>query len=362
MTAWKVGLVGILAWMLVCASDPENAIAQKPDSADQADPAKEPVAPPQLQQAYGLCKAAKTIEDYTMIIDLCREGLAAEPEGSFVGYGKRLGAWAYNRRGELYAKAKEPNDEAALADFEAAVAGDPKKWRHLHNRSVSYAMAGESERALADVNRLIEMRPDFAKAHYNRGELRFQLGKLDEAIRDYTQAIRLAPRDAAAFSSRGFAYHQQQNWRAALSDYNRAIALDRNNAEAHVNRGNWNIDRSRLTEGIRDFEQAIRIDPEYGPAYVSAAWFRATCPQPRYRDAASALRSANKAIALDGEGPRYLDALAAAYAAGGDFEKAVATQKKTIEADPENREYAGRLKLYEGGKAYIDSINGNRDE
>lgn len=317
--------------------------------------------PNPLREAYERSKTAESIADFDAMIVLIEEGLANESAKENVDYGNRLAAWTHNQRGEKHAEADPPNDEAAMADFQAAIKYDPSKWSYFHNRGVSYGISGDYEKALGDFDKAIQLQPNSAKVYFNRGEIKSALGDIQGAIADYTQAIRLNPRDADAYNSRGFSYYKLGNYRAAFNDYNQALRIDNRHVQAYTNRGDAYGDQGRFNESLRDYQQAVGIDPENGRAFLSAAWLRATCPVEQFRNAEVGLRNANKALEFDGESDRYLDVLAASLANAGQFEEAVATEEKAIAMGQEDGApeetlelYRKRLELYKEGKPYRD--------
>jgi tetratricopeptide (TPR) repeat protein len=103
---------------------------------------------------------------------------------------------------------------------------------------------------------------------------------------------------------------------------------------------------------------AIRLDNSLGRAYQSAAWLMATCPEQRYRNEQMALRSAQRAIELDGSADyRYLDTLAAAQANARQFTEAQQSVNKAIESAPSDvvSELRQRLALYKSNRPFRDS-------
>jgi len=300
-----------------------------------------------LRDAYAKTRAAPREADLTDIIRMCRQARQAEPAEAVARYADELSAWAYNRRGELYAAhaaglarqnqqrsagSGEPRDESAtaaelderaLADFQAAVELDPANWKPLHNRGVSRALAGQWDEALEDFSRVVQLKPDHANAWFNRGEVRAERGERELAVADYTQAIELKPEDADAHRRRGLAFFQLRKFREALADLDRAVQLVPRQAEPLLDRGDAHRSLGQWQLAAEDYRQAVALDPRRGRAYQSAAWILATCPLDRYRNAELAVQAAEKALELDGRDDfRYLDTAAAAYANAGQFEKA----------------------------------------
>jgi tetratricopeptide (TPR) repeat protein len=311
---------------------------------------------PTVLRAFAITKTATNENDYSEIIELCHQGLEAGLDGSMTVYARRLMGWAHNRRGEARAEADE--QDAALEDFEAAVALDDSKWRYVHNRGVSHATLGHYPKAIADFNQTLKMNPNYGNAYFNRGELRYEESDFVGAVADYTQAIKLDPRDATAFNSRGHAHYRLHEFREALADYHQAVRLDPTNAAAYTNRGDMYADFGRWANATSDYRTAMKLNPALGRAYQSAAWLLATCPEDAFRSANGAMLAARKAIELDGEGDyRYLETLAAAEANAGYFGDAVDTQAGALAVAPDDYRQTAekRLQLYRHKTAYREA-------
>jgi tetratricopeptide (TPR) repeat protein len=308
---------------------------------------------PELLKAYQLTNNATTAEDYTLLIELCREGLEKGVDQSMAVYGRKLTAWAYNRRGEVLADSGAA--QQAFEDFDASVSLDRKQWRAVHNRGVSYALLGNPTAAIADFTRAIELNPRFANAWFNRGELMYENRDFAAAVRDYNQVLKLNPQDVAALNSRGHALYRLRRSAEALTDYNRALQIDPTSAASLVNRGDILSDQGRYAEAAKDYRNAIKANPNLGRAYQSAAWLMATCPVEEFRNVELGIEAAQKAIALDGNGDyRYLETLAAAQANAGEYKAAVETQKQALDTAPEAiaQVYKGRIEKYKAGRPH----------
>jgi len=108
------------------------------------------------------------------------------------------------------------------------------------------------------------------------------------------------------------------------------------------------------------FRQALRVKPDHVTAQNNLAWVLATTRDPRVRDGEEALRWALQACeAYDFKSAATLSTLGAAYAATGDFAKAVETAKMGItearSAGEEEllEEIEGHLRLYENGQPVV---------
>ncbi len=330
------------------------------------EPAAEPRSPESLlREAYAKTKTASNVAAYDQIIDLCQQAQQAKPSAEVAAYANQLAAWAHNRRGEVSADraeelAKQDQrtkaaelDAQALADFETAIKLDATNWKALHNRAVSRALAGRTDEALADFRRVVELKADYANAWFNIGEIHAQRGEYDQAIANYARAIEIKPDDETCLR-RGHAYRQLGKFREALADYDQAAKLAPDKLEPLLRRGDVHRRLGQWQLAAEDYRRAVASDHRSGRAYQSAAWFLATCPVERYRNAELAVQAAEKALELDGDANvKYLDTMAAAYANAGQFEKACQTLSRIVESAPAEAEWLRqRLELYRRHQPY----------
>jgi tetratricopeptide (TPR) repeat protein len=310
--------------------------------ADAKEPAKADDGQAQILQAYEISKTAETAkepaQEFSKMIELCEKGLAGNVSPAYKTYGQKLAAFAHFKRGEEYGKSAK--DKEALADFEAAAkyladvpARERPSWEYelLHQRGVSHATLGELDKALADFNRVLEMRPNYGKVYFNRGEIYYSKGDPAKAIAEYGQAIRYGYPDSVVYTRRGATYWEQGDANRALADYNQAIARNSGDYEALTLRGEAHYAGGRPAEALRDYQRAMTLNGKYPFVFQSAAWLRATSSTAQYRNAESALRNAQRAIELGGDGARFWRTLAAAQARNGQFAEAIDTAKKALE-------------------------------
>ena len=88
---------------------------------------------------------------------------------------------------------------------------------------------------LADYNQALAINPKYDVAYNNRGNAWDHKGEHDKAIADYNQVLRLNPNDAVAYNNRGEALRNKGEYDKALADYNQAIRLNPNYALAYNN-------------------------------------------------------------------------------------------------------------------------------
>ena len=114
-------------------------------------------------------------------------------------------AVSYITRGNsYYAKGNMDN---AIADYNMAIAFDPKFAAAYYSRGLVVIAKGDIDRAITDLNTAIEINPRYAEAYRGRGDILMTKGQIDRALTDYDRALVLNPRLAEGYCNRGAARH-----------------------------------------------------------------------------------------------------------------------------------------------------------
>lgn len=252
-----------------------------------------------------------------------------------------------------------------------------------------------TEEAIIEYRRVLDIEPDHAKANNNLAVAYQRMGELDRAVRRYREQLTVTPMDARAHGNLGTALLEQERLEAADAAFAHALELDPDWVLALEGRGdvariqgrpedaerfyrsalerqpdapgaNYGLGAVRLSRGAREaalirFRKAVQANDAYVGVLNDDAWRLATDPDPAAREPGQALVLATLADELTGHRiPELLDTLAAAEAAGGDFEGAAATLERAIalaaggDAASYIPEFRGRLALYRSGRAFVD--------
>jgi serine/threonine-protein kinase len=208
-------------------------------------------------------------------------------------------------------------------------------------------------------------------------------------------AIAIRPQHATGFSTLAGSLQDRGDWPESLVAAKRAIAMDQNETMTYFYLGRALQHERDLAGAVAAFQRSIDLDPagfvarhslaqvlqqqgRYGEAeqaylgtikaqpthfavatYDSLARLLATCPDDKVRDGNRAIEYATKACEWTAwKNPMYLDTLAAAYAAAGQFENAVRYQTRVLE-DPALKDdfrtaAKERLELYRQKKPFRD--------
>src|SRR5665213_4322393 len=152
--------------------------------------------------------------------------------------------------------------QAAFADFDRAIALDPKNARAFRERSNAFRSVGRLDRALADANEAVRLDPKFSLAFMDRGSAHYFKGEMEPAIADYSESVRLDPKRSRALTHRGAAYKKLGRVEQALADESEAIKLDPQVPEYFDNRGLSYQENGDYDRAIADYNEAIRLAPQ----------------------------------------------------------------------------------------------------
>jgi len=167
---------------------------------------------------------------------------------------------AYNNRGIAY-RGKGDYD-AAIKDFDRAIAYNPRSPYSHNNRCATYRSKKYYDLAIKDCDAAIGIDPKYGGAYFNRGLAYQGKGTYDKAIKDYDTALALDPQDADVYYTRGFAYADKNDHSRAIEDYDRAIALNPKHANALVARGYANEKQGNTEKAAADYLKGLALQPE----------------------------------------------------------------------------------------------------
>ena len=227
----------------------------------------------------------------------------------------------------------------------------------LHDDIASmYLELGQPDRAAAYFRGSARLQPESPAAHFNLGLALLAGGEIAEAITEYQRALELDPDYARAHNNLAAIFFQQGNLDDALVHFRDAVRVDPNLAEAHRNIGRLLLERGEEPGAIEHLRQAVSAEPEWAAAAADLAWMLATASDDRLLDPDLAVRLAVQTVELTGgRDPGALIILAAAYAAAGQFGRAIETTETALRLEPGGSVAASILQhqeLYRQQKAY----------
>jgi tetratricopeptide (TPR) repeat protein len=249
----------------------------------------------------------------------------------------------------------------AIQHYESALQAEPDFASAHYNLALLYETRGALNEALKHYQEALRLRPDHAGAHNNLGNVLSALGRRAEAAEHFRRAVELEPGSAEAHNNLGRALYDAGRVVEAVIHYKRAVELRPNAAAARFNLALALASERRLDEAMQQFDEGIRLQPEAVEAYFALSWLLATSADAQVRQPDRALALAEQAARIVGRPhPRLLDAMAAAHAAAGRFDRALPLAREAVTLAEQGNlpELAGRiaarLRLYEQGRPWID--------
>jgi Flp pilus assembly protein TadD len=231
------------------------------------------------------------------------------------------------------------------------------------HRNYAWALfnLGRFEQAIAEYRKTLLLMPNDPNVLNEFGYALAHSGKFDEAITLYNKALQIKPDFADAHINIGYALTIRSNLDQAAVHLSKALQLDPNSALAHYYFGNILVKSGKINEAVTHFEKALQLKPDWVELMNAMAWCLAVNEKTAVHNPDKAVKLAQRACELTGyKIPELLDTLAVAYAAKGDFKKAVDTSQNALELcrSPEQEtlknEIQNRLILYKAGKPYIE--------
>ena len=297
-------------------------------------------------------------------------------------------AWALRRMDRM---------QEAVINFRQAVRYQPDDAATINDLAATLAQSGQVTEAIQELNRSLRVEPS-AVTHFNLAALMQQEGRVEQAIQHYTEALRLgaddfeaqihdrlagllmargeldgaiahhrrvvemAPNDHGALVNLGATLAAAGRFDEAITRFREVLQRDPDEYDAHYNLGAALRRKGKSTEALTHFRHAVRIQPDSVAALYRLSWGLATHADAEARRPEEAIQIAQRAAELTGQQqPQILDALAAACAADGQFDKAVALAKKAaelarqMEANQIADQIDARVELYRGGKPYVEA-------
>jgi len=244
-----------------------------------------------------------------------------------------------------------------LAAYTRLLRGDPDNpLRHDAVASL-YLDAGQLDQAIAEFRESLRLNRESAPTQYNLGFALSARGRRDEAIAAFQEALRIDPGYAQAHNNLGALLQLAGDPDAALDHYRRAVSLRPDNVESHTNLGQLLSNRGRAAEAAAQFAAALALDGDNIQGLAGLAWIRATAADPAHRDAAEAVRLAERADrARSHRDVTAIDALAAAYASAGRYDDAVRVARLGLDLATASGQSAAaaqfrqRVDLYQKGQ------------
>ena len=160
------------------------------------------------------------------------------------------------------------NQQAALKEFENAVAADPKfalAYAGLAEAQWSiYASTNDktfAQKAVESTTKALELEPDRSVVRYTAALTLFRSGRYDEAQTEAGRAIALQSNYEDAIRLLGRVLMRQNQIEAGLEQFKKAAVIRPSSVSLYTDMGLALFGASRFTEALEALEKAIQLSP-----------------------------------------------------------------------------------------------------
>jgi tetratricopeptide (TPR) repeat protein len=220
-----------------------------------------------------------------------------------------------------------------LAQFHAdeALTRSPKSFAANEVKANVLAKEGRFTEAVSFYQAALKAEPNNGKTHSNLGVAFANLNRHDEAVAALRSAVQCEPLNWANHFNLAIALEAKGEIFVAITSYRRAIEIRPDLIDAQRRLAELYLKKDEPKEAVAVLRDGIRRLPNSVPLLEALASLLATHPDGNVRNGAESVALASEAVRLTAEAsPQPLNALAAAFAAQGQFSDAVKTQERAL--------------------------------
>lgn len=251
------------------------------------------------------------------------------------------------------------NDVDAAFDYLGKAANEAPKDDRVLGQLINRAMEKQRvDKAESILTAILSNDPKLTQPRLALFEIFTQSDRNDDAIALLEEGVKQHPIDTRFPILLARLYQKDDRLDDAVAQLRKLIEIQPTATVAFGELSAIELRRSNPAEALKYARSGLQLKPQDPLLTNTAAWILSTSPE--VLDAKRAIQLASQACKQTGERqPNYLDTLATAYAADGQFELAIQTEKKAIEITEANPQLAEiselrqRLALFESGKPFV---------
>jgi tetratricopeptide (TPR) repeat protein len=193
------------------------------------------------------------------------------------------------------------------------------------------SLAGDAQGAFEQFTETVRRSPEFAKGQYSLGVMLVSKGQVPEAIEHFSAAVKSEPNYVEAQMQLADALRRTGRAEEAVPHYAQVVKLDPRVAEAQFGYAMALVRLSRYREARDVLTEGMKLHPDQPAIAQALARVLAAAPDDRVRDGHRAMNVLQELL----KKPQTTDlgeTMAMTFAELGQFEEAVAWQRKTIAA------------------------------
>lgn len=277
-------------------------------------------------------KRKTELGDYRGAESAFRQVLARRPGLAF-DYGNLANVLA--RQG-LYAE--------ALDYFERGLKINPNDVEMLSNQSLALMANGQLDHAGKKLLKAIELDPNYGHAHFNLGVLRYRQRNYGEAVEHFRDALSTNPALTQAYLNLGTTYAAMGKFQAAIDVWKQLERIEPNNASLIFNISLGWLRLGQDAKASSALRKAFDLEPNNKQIATTLIKLLATSQRHSVRDVLQAITFAERLYTSRPRDPVVADLLAIAFAANGNFDRAVRYSEIALEFGKADRKFANEVR------------------
>lgn len=211
------------------------------------------------------------------------------------------------------------------------IAVDPKSWLAQNDLGTILQFRGDPG-AIDHFRKAVAANPNYAEARGCLGAALASRGDFDEAIRQSEKALQIDSSVPGANLNLGTIFANRGEFDLAIAHLKRELEIKPDSKLARQMLASVTQDRKRLADAVSSLREQVQQHPNDVDLLFETSGMLATNPNASVRDGAEAVRLAERAVKItDGNDPRILSTLAAAYGEVGRYHEAVIAAKRAID-------------------------------
>ncbi len=229
---------------------------------------------------------------------------------------------------------------------------------------IGYNQQGKYDEAISSLATMLEFEPDNAEVHVNFAIAFTHKGELKRAVKHLRSAVELSPNRPDIQLRLADNLNKLGDLKQAIIHYNEAIKLDPTRTYPRNELAKVYFKLGRVQEAVTQWKEALRLKPNWSYVLNIVALLSASRPEAEFYDPPKALKMAQKACELNEyKEVSYVDTLAIAYAATGQYEEAIVMAQKAFNMavaaghQDQAQQIKKRLQLYKNGQAYQEETS-----
>lgn len=230
------------------------------------------------------------------------------------------------------------------------------------NLAMQFISEGYPDQASIYLRSVLKADPtsEVVGVEYFLARLLLEQGKWSQAEQSFRRVLAVSPNHPGAHLGLGFARLSEGRANEAVAELLVASELMPAEPEPDAYLGMARIRQGQPQLAIKHYRQALQKRPGWTELANNLAWMLATHASPQVRNPREAIKIAQAFCQSDPDNPSLLDTLAAAWAADGNFDKAIEVAENAVRFARQQRKtklaasIQARLETYQQGQAFVE--------